>query len=266
MGHLVAPAMAPGEVGRPGDVGVAAGACKDPVEGLSKPGELFWVPRDEEIVVLLAPVRASSPPAEGPYARGRPVRRAGPEVFSVDGEGLEVHDIARGVLLDEDRDHLLTGPRGKKKSRLVAPVVELCPVAVDPDPDPSFGRADKGLCDGTVGEGIHGDVDPRTGMVDEAHIERLEVLLGRVVLAQVAPGEGSVRGKRARVPPPAGAVPPLPRPGAGCGREEECCRKEDSEDDPEPKGEGRELFGSAMRRDSRGKAFLFGGLGHGISF
>ena len=170
--------MATGELGRPGDVGVTAGAGKDPVEGLPKPRELFLVPCDKEIVVLLAPVRASSPPAEGADSRCRPVCRAGPEVFSIDGEGLEVHDIARGVLLHEDADHPLPRLCGKQKSRLVPTVVELCSVAVDPDPDPSFGGADKGLCDGTVGEGIHGDVDPRAGMVDKPHIKRLEVLLG----------------------------------------------------------------------------------------
>ncbi len=152
-----------------------------------------------------------------------------------------MHDIARGVSLDQDRDVLPSRLGFEKTPRLVPPVPDLDPVPVDPDPDPPPGRPQEGLRDRPVREGVHRDVDRPFRPVDHRHIDRLEILSRRVVLPQISPGKGTPG--RGRTPPVLSPIlPPDPvaiGPGLGRGGEdkkEEGQENEPAADLPPPRG------------------------------
>ncbi len=101
-----------------------------------------------------------------------------------------MHDVPEGVVFDENGD-VGVGGRGEKAAGLVSPVPDLCPVPVETDAHASVRRADQGIRNSSVGEGVHGDVNLPAGVIDHTHIDRLEIFLRRVVFPQESKGEGS---------------------------------------------------------------------------
>ena len=229
MRRSVASPVRPGEIRGPGNVPVVPGAREDAVEGLFKTGDFFGVFCDKEVIVLLAPVRTSSPPAEGAHPGRGPVGRSGSQIASVNGKGLKVHNVAGGIVLDQNGNMGSPPLCRKQKPGLVPPVVELGSVPVDSDPDASPGGPDKSFGNGTIGKGIHGDIDPGTGMVDEADIDGFKVFLRGVVLPQIPAGKGAGRGRGAPVIDPVLLSPPVPGPGRCVRREDEGKKKEPSQ-------------------------------------
>ncbi len=203
---------------------MAAGSGVDALEGFLEAGELFGISCHKEIVVLLAPVGAPSPSTEGPDAGRRPVGRTGAEDGAVHGKGLEMHDVSGGIVLDPHGNVGHSRPCRKQEPGLVPPIMELGPIPVDPNPDTASGRPDQGFGNPAIGEGIHGNVDPASGMLDEADIDVLKIFFRRVMFAQIALGKLS--GGRSGTPV-AGSVtlrPPVARPGQGLRRK---CQREE---------------------------------------
>ncbi len=210
---------------------MASGSGEYALEGSLEAGELFGISCHKEIVVLLAPVGSPSPSAEGADAGRRPVGRTGAKGGSVHGKGLEMHDVSGGVVLDPHGNVSRSRPCRQKKAGLVPPIVELGPIPVDPDPDTSSGRPEQGVGNPAIGEGIHGNVDPASGMIDEADIDVFKIFFRRVMFAQIALGKLSGGRSGTAVAGSVGLRPPVAWPGQGRGgkgrrEEQKSCQNE----------------------------------------
>jgi len=110
---------------------------------------------EKQVVVLLEAVSAGITSACGTLAGRRPVCRSCSEDHSIDDIGFQVHDVASSVPFDPDLDSGLS----QQFFALVTPVVDLCPVPVNPDLDPFSGFLNENSRQIPVSKGIHGDVN-----------------------------------------------------------------------------------------------------------
>lgn len=139
----------------------------------------FRVCCQKQVVVLLESVSAGIPSACCTLPGRRPIGRPCPQDFSVDDIRLQVHDIASSIPFDPDLDSWLS----RQLFALVAMVVDLCPVPVDPDSDPFSCFFEKNSRKISVGKGIHGDVDRFFGFFKNCNIDFFKILCRGVVFS-----------------------------------------------------------------------------------
>jgi hypothetical protein len=112
--------------------------------------------------------------------------------------------------------------------------MELGPIPVDPDPDTAPGGLDQGFGNPAIGEGIHGNIDPAFGMLDEADIEGFKIFFRRVMLSQITLGKLSGGRCGTAVARSVPLLPPVAWPGQGRGGKCQGEEKKSSQGDQGP--------------------------------